>query len=53
MEVARAGEEVVVGQAGGLHEGVDDGGTDEPEAAPDHVLADGLRLGGLHGDLPA
>lgn len=51
--MARARDEVVVGEPDRLHEGVDDSGADEAEAAPDHVLADGLRLGRLHGDLPA
>lgn len=50
---AGAGEEVVDGEAGGLHEGVDDGGSDEAEAPANHVLADGLRLGGFRRDLPA
>lgn len=48
--VARAGDEVVVGEPDGLHEGVEHGGAHEPEASPDHVLADGLRLGRLHRD---
>lgn len=47
-----AGDEVVVGDAGGLHEGVDDGGAHAAEAPADHVLAHGLRLRGLHRDLP-
>jgi hypothetical protein len=51
--VARAGDEVVIGEPDGLHEGVDDGGADEAEPAADHVLADGLRLGRLHRDLAA
>lgn len=51
--MARARDEVVVGEPDRLHEGVDDSGSDEAEAAPDHVLADGLRLGRLHRDLPA
>jgi hypothetical protein len=51
--VARARDEVVVGEADRLHEGVDDGGADEAEPAPDHVLADALRLGRLRRDLPA
>jgi hypothetical protein len=51
--VARAGDEVVVGEPDGLHEGVDDGGSHEAEPAPDHVLADGLGLGRLHRDLAA
>ena len=51
--MARAGDEVVVGEPDGLHEGVEHGGAHEPEASPDHVLADGLRLGRLHRDLPA
>src|SRR5208337_4521084 len=33
MLVAEATHQVVVDQAGGLHEGVDDGGADETEAA--------------------
>ena len=53
MELAGAGDEVVVGEAGRLHEGVDHRWADEAEASPDHVLADGLRLGGLDWDLSA
>lgn len=48
--MARAGDGVVVGQASSLHEGVDNRRTDETEAAANHVLADGFRLGGLDWD---
>ena len=53
MAVAGAGDDVVVGEAGGLHEGVDDGRADEPEPAANHVFADGLRFGGLSRDFSA
>lgn len=53
VEVAGARSEVIVGEAGGLHEGMDDGWTDEPEAPADHVFANGLGFGGLDWDLPA
>lgn len=53
VEVAGTRDEVVVGETGGLHEGMDDGWADEPEAPADHVFADGLGFGGLDGDLPA
>lgn len=39
-----AGDEVVVGHAGGLHEGVDHRRADATEAPPHQVLADGLGL---------
>jgi len=38
----RASGEVVVDQAAGLHERIDDGRADEPEAAPLQILADAL-----------
>lgn len=40
--VARAGEEVVVGEAGSLHEGMHDGWADGTEATADEVFAYGL-----------
>ena len=40
--VAEAGGVVVVDHAGGLHEGVADGGTDEAEAAALKVFAHGV-----------
>jgi len=39
--VAEASDEVVVDQAGGLHEGVDDGGADEAKATLSQVFAEG------------
>lgn len=48
-----ASDQVVVGEARGLHEGVDDRRPDAPEPPLHHVLADGLRLRGLYGDLLA
>ena len=39
LREAEAIDEVVDDHAGGLHEGVDDDGADEPESPPDEVLA--------------
>lgn len=51
VAVAVARDEMVIGEAGGLHKGIDDRGADEPEPAADHVLADRLGFRGLHRDL--
>lgn len=42
MEVAGAGDEMVVGQAGSLHEGVDHRRSNKAKAMADHVFADGF-----------
>jgi hypothetical protein len=42
LAVAEAADEMIVNQAGGLHEGVTDGRTDETEAAFLQILAHGV-----------
>lgn len=49
---AVAGDEVVVGHADGLHEGVDHRRPDAEEASPEQVLAHGVGLRRLHRHLP-
>src|SRR5213075_2920315 len=49
--IAETGHQMVVDQAGGLHDGVDDGGADEFEAAFEQVLAQDFGRLGLGGDL--
>ena len=48
---AVAAEEVVVSQAGRLHEGVDDGGSNAPKAPPHQIFADYIGFRGFHWDL--
>ena len=47
--MAEAADQVVVDHAGGLHEGVADGGADEAEGAALEVLVDGVRERGAGG----
>lgn len=53
LRVPRTRDQVVVGEAGGLHEGVYHRGAHLPEPPPHHVLAYRLRLRRLHRDLVA
>ena len=53
LGVPRTSEQVVVGEAGRLHERVYDGGAHLAEPPPHHVLAYRLRLRGLNRDLVA
>ena len=51
LVVPRAGDEVVIDHAGGLHKGVADSGADECEAAFFERLAHGVGLGRRCGNL--
>src|SRR5437763_7129245 len=51
VHVARAGDEVVVDHASGLHQGVADCRTDELESAPQQVAAQRIGLRGTRGDI--
>src|SRR5262249_49373496 len=50
--MTEARREVIVDEAGGLHEGVADGGPHEGEAAPLEIAAERLRDGGLRRYVP-
>lgn len=51
--VARAGDQMVIGEASCLHERVHHSGTHKAEAPPYHVLAHGFGFGSLHWNFPA
>src|SRR5262249_62254817 len=50
--MTEARREVIVDEAGGLHEGIADGGPHEGEAPPLEIAAERLRDRRLRGDLP-